>query len=354
MVTELDKDRHTEEVAEAAHKWRAVLSRPGVTDLERHQFEIWLEEDPRHPEAYARASSVWAALGHLKEADIDEKYWRLSWRERFSAMCDHAQSVTGVFDPRLVGAAIVLLVLTFGVSPYLLEENTTQVETFAYATDIGATMTARLSDGTTATLGAASELQIAFTEGRRTVRLIAGDALFEVAKDPDRPFSVIAGDLTAMALGTAFDVRNNGGVVRVAVAEGVVAVSYPFEVDGHSMGIRTKNTLEAGQQIAATSQEGLRSVGPVDISAVGAWRDKRLFYEAAPLSELVADARRYSPKSIEFTEGSGALAAMKVTATFDGGDIDHMLATLPQILPVYVEFVGSGKVVISDPTQEQR
>ncbi|MEM1437271.1 MAG: hypothetical protein AAGG11_24710, partial [Pseudomonadota bacterium] len=58
------------------------------------------------------------------------------------------------------------------------------------------------------------------------------------------------------------------------------------------------------------------------------------------------DARRYSGRTIIFQDDAGALAAAKVTAFFDGNDIQGMLDTLPNILPVAVRETASGTMVI--------
>src|SRR3546814_18572093 len=59
---------------------------------------------------------------------------------------------------------------------------------------------------------------------RRDITLLAGRALFDVAKDPQRPFVVKAGDRTITALGTLFDVDVSPTELRVTLADGVVAV----------------------------------------------------------------------------------------------------------------------------------
>ena len=164
----------------------------------------------------------------------------------------------------------------------------------SYSSQIGETKRVTLEDGTQAILGAATQIQAAFGPGTRVVRLSGGAAFFEVVADPDRPFSVEAGDLTATAIGTQFDVRSNAGVFRVAVAEGTVRVSYPFTIGGKATSLRSRRNLTAGQEVAATQQQGLRTVEAIDAGKVGAWRQGRLVYLGATVAELVADANRYS------------------------------------------------------------
>ena len=217
---------------------------------------------------------------------------------------------------------------------------------FQYASQAGATRSLTLADGSAVTLGARTEITVTLSDRAREVRLSAGAALFSVAKDTGRPFSVHAGDLTVTAIGTQFDVRNNGGVARVGVTEGVVEVSYPRLQNGEALVFRDRRRLQAGEQVAATRADGLRSIESVAIDYVGAWRTNRLRYSGATLAELVADARRHSGRTIVVEDKTRTLATQKVTAFFDGGDIDGMLSALPDILPVVVDRTDPAVTVI--------
>ncbi|MEM8936974.1 MAG: hypothetical protein AAGC77_11260, partial [Pseudomonadota bacterium] len=152
--------------------------------------------------------------------------------------------------------------------------------------------------------------------------------------------------------GTVFGVRNNGGVVRVAVAEGRVQAAFPMMVRGKPSGMVTRQALIAGQEVAATSDDGLRDVRPINVEQVGAWRAAALIYERATLSELVADANRYSEREIRLQEGADELGDLEITASFSGEDIDGLLSMLPQTFPVDVHRDGRGAIVIRQRSQE--
>src|SRR5690606_20513701 len=98
-----------------------------------------------------------------------------------------------------------------------------------YASNVGEVRRIALDDGSYMLLNTDSLAVIQFSEARRDVRLEKGEALFEVAKDPQRPFVVNAGDLTVKAVGTAFVVRREDSSVEVTVTEGVVEVARPGE-----------------------------------------------------------------------------------------------------------------------------
>src|SRR5690606_28626324 len=92
-------------------------------------------------------------------------------------------------------------------------------------TGVGEQRTVTLEDGSRVSLNTATRLSLHFDRGVRRVRLQSGEALFEVARDPGRPFVVESGDRQVRALGTAFIVRRDAGRIAVTLMEGSVEVA---------------------------------------------------------------------------------------------------------------------------------
>ena len=340
-----EADASADAVLQVAHEWRVKLDAAETTEADRQAFQAWLDADIRHEEAYDRAVTVAQALGTLGRDQYDERVLQASWRERLQSQLAKVAERFAPARVRLAAAAVVLVALGLVAVPYVAHWSGQEKATAHYVSDIAETRQVTLADGTVATLGAASEIHVEMGPAGRKVRLTSGAAHFDVAKDAARPFTVAAGDLSATALGTVFDVRRNGGVARVAVSEGAVRVSFPFVVNGEATSLRAQEDLAAGQQIAAT-REGLHEIAAIKTDAVGAWRYDRLDYTNAPLSELVADANRHIAGTIRIDDPRQVLASHTVTASFDGANIDRMLATLPDILPVRIDRTDPGTVVI--------
>ncbi|MEM1191673.1 MAG: FecR domain-containing protein [Pseudomonadota bacterium] len=337
------------DIRRAAHEWRTALALPQVSREEQERFRAWIEADQRHEAAFDRAETLFQAMGTLDAETLGPKVMRLSWRERLPDWL--FSSTTGTLSPvRMAGvaasvifAAILAIVMT-GTSDDASRPAGT--ETLEFSTDVGELETVTLADGSSVTLGAKSTITVAFDDRSREIVLVSGAALFDVSSDPTRPFTVAAGSLRATAVGTRFDVRNNGGVARVAVAEGEVAISHPIVIAGNASGVEAQVSLTEGQQIAATGAEGLRGVEEISTAAVAAWQVKRLVYAGATLGELVADARRHARLEITVEDDTGTLGDARVTAFFDGSDIRGMMSTLPDILPVSVQETPSGTITI--------
>ncbi|MEM1144043.1 MAG: FecR domain-containing protein [Pseudomonadota bacterium] len=342
-----------------AHEWRLLLESAEADEQDHRDFETWLAADERNPQAFARASSVWDALGFVGEEQWDS-------RLRFEAVQPHQGAAIGgenriwsqVSDWLLrPGWAFALAAIVLGVgliwipqaervpASVAVDLETLVVET--YSSNVSKTRQIRLSDGSEITLGAASEIKVQMGVGKRRVHLLNGAALFDVVSDPERPFVVNAGELTAQALGTVFDVRLNGGVARVSVAEGAVVVRYASS-DLAGSNTPAEETLEAGQQVVADTYTGLSEVYPTERTSVGAWKASRLIYLGATLEELIADANRYGAQSILLGDLDPQTLRMKITGSFDIGDVDALLASLPDIFPVEVQLDSDVRDGASD------
>ncbi|MEM6833034.1 MAG: FecR domain-containing protein [Pseudomonadota bacterium] len=353
-MTEVDMTvpaKHPRAIKEAAVEWRLRLSSGMVSSAERADFDAWLQSDPRHAEAYDRAAGVYAALGTLKRGDIEPRYFEPSSGYRLRAFwaglktwC--ANRPRGLASAVLAGfAAAAFLVLL--QPPQTLQVNGPPVVT-AFSTGVGETKTVTLTDQSVLTLGAGTAIEVGMSNDLRQATLLKGAAMFDVTPDADRPFLVKAEALTARVVGTVFDVRSNGGVVRLSVNEGIVEAVHPLMIDGKSMGFDTLTRLMPGQRIIATQTTGLSDVSGFRQESFAAWRKDRLRYKGATLAELVADANRYSAQPILLNEALSGLAQARVALSFDGKDIDSMLATLPEMFPVAITEDDKARIVISE------
>lgn len=332
------------EVRESAHRWRMIMEDQTASAAQKREFEAWIREDPIHEQVYSRASAFWSELGQLDESAYDPRVLKLaherlepSWGLAFWASVKGYRLSHGSFAVVALAVSVLIGTVFYGVDsePSLAEAPSTQ----RFETAVAELQRIVLDDGSKVTLGAGSAVESVFSASAREVRLLSGVALFEVVHDADRSFVVRAGDLHAEALGTTFDVRKNGGVLRVLVAEGQVRVKHPILIGGRSIdGYGDVEMLTAGTQVLATRSEGLGEPVNVRLNAVGAWRDSRLIYASATLAELVADVRRHSHRAIAvdpilLDEIDGTL-----TASYDAADTDKLLISLPNVFPVEVEF----------------
>jgi transmembrane sensor len=169
-----------------------------------------------------------------------------------------------------------------------------------------------LPDGSVVTMGPDSALALAFSEERRIIRLLAGMSYFNVKSDPNRPFSVLAGGLNATALGTAFDVSSDAGVLSVSVDHGLV------DVRSSDTGFETGIELGQGQWVAFDPVSGGIARGEREKDQIASWRSNIVVAEKETISALVARISRWVPGRVVIADPS--IGNQRVSGIFDLND----------------------------------
>jgi len=157
-----------------------------------------------------------------------------------------------------------------------------------FATGKGEIARFTLPDGSVATLGPGSAIALEFGTAQRRTRLIEGTGFFDVVPDISRPFTVAARQTEVTALGTAFDVSEDGGQVSVAVDHGSVAVRHA----GAETRLTDLEWLRIDERTAGT-ERGTRATGEV-----AAWRDRLIIADGEPLAALIGRIGRWLPQTI--------------------------------------------------------
>lgn len=238
---------------------------------------------------------------------------------------------------RIVGSALAASVA--GVAATAAWRYAKDVE--LYRTHIGERRTVTLADGSRVRLNTASTIEVAMTRAQRHVRLVQGEALFEVAHDKQRPFLVDAASARLRAVGTAFNVRIRENVVELTVTEGVVAVSQSGEAAPRA----------AAPHIAAGGGAVIRS-GAVAPTVLGgevlrqrtAWQDGVIELEGETLPQAVEEFNRYRAQPI--IVGDARLANIRVGGRFEVDEADKFLLALQNSFPVQIIPSADGSILL--------
>jgi transmembrane sensor len=191
-----------------------------------------------------------------------------------------------------------------------------------------------LPDGSHVILGAGSHMSVVFFRNRRVVSLLAGDAVFEVVQDPQRPFVVEGGLARATVLGTRFAVNRGADRSRVSVERGRVRVE---NARGTELVV-----LEAGG-VAEVAQDGLVRRIAAPASDGFAWQRGTLVFDNASLQEIATCLSRYRRVPVR-AEGR---SAQRITAVVQSVDIEHFLQSLPTFAAVRIEHRDGATLLIS-------
>ncbi|WP_260600233.1 FecR family protein [Sphingomonas endolithica] len=293
----LDTNRESaQSIEQAALVWAARVDRGSLNDQEEAELNAWVAQDTRRAGAFARAMAAnayldrTAALGaHYQPARVP--LLASMGRRRMLAAAGGALAasiVAGVFGLRLLPHPARL------------------------ATIKGDIRRVPLAEGSAVTLNTDSAIEPLLSAELRRVNLVRGEALFDVAKDPARPFVVYAGDTRVRAVGTSFNVRlHEQGGVAVSVREGIVEVTR-----GAQPSLRLRRgeyaLSEAGRPLAA------RQIPDQELERSMAWRDGRLDLTGMTLGEAAAEFARYSDQRIMIADP--AVASRRVAGVYSTSD----------------------------------
>jgi transmembrane sensor len=278
----------------AASEWVAKIDR-GLEEGENTALEQWLGADKRCRGALARAQAVWRNLD----------------RAQVFRIADEARRAPPVVKSRRVAAgaycAAALAVIAVGI---WLVHTRNQL-----STTVGEIRQVPLNDGSRVTLNTGSRIDVEYEPQTRIVRLESGEALFEVAKDPQRPFVVQAGNIRVRAVGTAFLVRRRSDEdVDVTVTKGTVDVWYETQ--------RPESTvrLKAG---TATSLSGKTIAPPQALTALQIeraidWKSGIVDLGGRTLGEAAAEINRYNRRPVVITDAR--LAAQTLVGNVSTSD----------------------------------
>jgi transmembrane sensor len=201
-----------------------------------------------------------------------------------------------------------------------------------YVTGVGEQRNVRLADGSMLSLNTASVVEVAYSPARRDIRLLQGQALFNVAHNTARPFVVAAGDRKVTAVGTAFDVRLDGGAVKVVLVEGRVRVE-PLRPAGMARiaPVLARQTLDAGEELVAAPGEGVE-VATADTDQATSWRRGQVIFRDDTVAAAVAEMNRYSDTQLVIDDPR--IAALKISGVFGVTREENFLAALTSYYPV--------------------
>lgn len=285
-----------DEIDEAAAGWAARADR-GLTESEQAELDGWLRGDIRRSGAYARMT--WVLISTEKTNALAAGYDLARADMALSARASSRHWLIG-------GAAVAASIAAVGV--YLGTGRPT-----AYGTRKGERKVISLADGSVVTLNTATRLEVRYSPRRREIHLIEGEALFDVAKDADRPFVVSARDADVRAVGTSFTVASLGGrPVQVLVREGVVDVSRPKVANAAA------TRLTAGNRAVVAGAVAVARMDDVALQTDLAWKDGRIIFQGETLAAAAAKFGRYS--DIRIVIPDPALAAEAVSGAFDAND----------------------------------
>lgn len=290
-----------------AARWVARQDADDWTDADEAALQRWLRADPRHAGALLRAEASWVALDQCRDQPDAEE----------------APDAPRVGRRNLLAGGAAALAASLAGGFFWLRDAR------VYATDMGEIRRVQLGDGSIAAINTETRMDVDFAASDRHVRIDRGEAWFQVAKNPKRPFVVEAGDVRAVAVGTAFSVKRQANGAEILVTEGIV----------EAWGVRNaprKIHLVAGQRafIADDAAVTLETPGP-SVDRALAWRDGKIILAGETLADAIAEFNRYNRRKLVLTDPT--VASEQFDGSFRIDDLEGFATAVKASLNVPVD-----------------
>jgi transmembrane sensor len=379
------RTQHNQQIFDEAAEWLVDVREGDLDAGGRRDFAAWLRRSPEHIKAYLEVAAFWADAPQLTskgEIDVealiadaraddnvvsldDEVAHERSRRRAREDLADASPTADSVARPtiwrprRLALAAAAIAVLCLGLtSAFWLLGKRGQI----YETAIGEQRSVTLADGSTIDMNARSRIRIRFTRLARDVDLLDGQALFTVARDPVRPFTVSSDSTRVRAIGTQFVVYRRKSGTTVTVLEGKVSVLPAAQMGtptvleearpkAASLSRSSSTTRSPRQPVFLTAGEQVMlsaltptAPRPADLATATAWTQRQIVFQGAPLTEVVEEFNRYNLRQMIIRDPD--LASVRVSGIFSSTQPASLLRFLREQVGLVVE-EGKDTVDIS-------
>lgn len=330
-------------IDEEAAIWLVRLDNGNLSKQYKQELKTWLSVDKRHQVALQAMADTWD--------DMDEVLNQIS-NEDSSDRISLMPILTPMFKPLAVAASVSIFAILMWVSA------PEDIQQYSYTTTIGQQLNTRLSDGSVIHLNTNSSIEAELTEDKRIIKLVKGEALFEVAHDPQRPFIVYAGNRLVQAVGTKFVVHLESEFIEVTVTDGKVKMSQ-VDTDSSLDDIRARDSLAVNksdifiakgeQAIAEDKQEPkLIHIQDDNLNRELSWLNGKLVFENEKLLDIIEEINRYSDIKIILKDPE--LYNLKISGRFDLGDNKALIEAIELAFNVSSYPIDSHSVLL---TQKQ-
>lgn len=296
-----------------AARWVARMDAPGWRAEDEAALNEWLDGAPSRRGLLLQMQAAWLALDPPSVADRRHEERSPPRTRRW---------LLGTFGT--AAAAAVAGTLWANAPAY-------------YDTRVGEIRRVALADGSVVAINTASALEVRLGKQSRRIELDRGEAWFQVAKNPARPFVVTAGNANVMAVGTAFSVRRREQGAEILVTEGVVKA---WGAGG------TPVSLRAGERaFIATDASVRKHVNTVStIDQALAWRSGRIDLIGETLEYAIGEFNRYNTRKLVLVDP--ALGREQLDGVFRIEDVEGFARAVARALGVRIDVSHADEIRI--------
>jgi len=332
-----------------------------ATPDELRMLMAWAGDTPGKLDQFEELMKVWSLSGEVK---LDKKRLFSSANEQTEAV----RPKNNIKPWAIVVSAMAAAILMVFVGTFEFQNDNPRLFEEYYKTNTGELRDLALSDGSKVRMNGESSVLLGFEETSRYIKLEKGEAFFEVAHDPGRPFIVEVGGVLVRAVGTAFNIDHNSEGVMVTVMEGTVQVSLVSEGSQNKISLSDTVWKESGvmasrgEQVAVhMSNSEITNINNIQGNNVTAnfvrtniitpnqavsWGGGILHLNGEILAVAVERINRQSHKKIAFADVN--IANYPIYGSFRINDINSFINAIEVLYPIRHQETANGFILRRD------
>jgi ferric-dicitrate binding protein FerR (iron transport regulator) len=298
--------------------------------LQRQLIEEWIK-DPVNTEVFYQCLEKWELnkLQYLPDlSEAHQKYLQRLESEEISQNVPLSAPIslqpgragTVVRNHYWMVAACILFILSSGV--FLARDFILYT---TYTAEYGQIRSVQLNDGSEVELNANSRLKVRNTWGLAPQREVwlKGEGFFSIARQPDhQKFTVHTDQLTVEVLGTKFNVAHRRNRTTVVLSEGKVKLTA-------NAGTKKSLLMQPGDYIELSEKDTIFNRKTVSPEKYIVWKENELFFENAPLPEVLQKVEDYYGVKILLQDTT--VAGKRFTSSLPNNNLDVVLKSIASV-----------------------
>lgn len=330
----------------------------GEATREELQFLLkWLKADAGHVVFFNQTCLAWenSADFSLKGYETELALSRLNKRI-LQYQNKPAKSIPVIRFGRVAAVMLMLVASSFFLYFFLVnnKKDNEMVQMFEAIAPPSQKSQIILSDGTKVWLNSGTVLKYSPDYGKQTRDVfLQGEAYFEVAKNPHKPFQVHASKLVIKALGTSFNVKcyDNEKTIETTLVEGSVKIfknasaisrKYtPIILKPNEKAVFVKENehmevaiLEKEKFVASSRTMSIPDLPSIE--AVISWKNEELIFENETFEEMAMKLERWY--NVKFILSDQTMKTERYSGAFTNDEsLDKVLEIISKATPIRYE-----------------
>lgn len=322
----------------------------GLSAPEQDDFNDWLSISKDHREAYAKHRWGWEEIDRLAGLQSSENLpinpdLLVNWKPKLAWLENKLNQLKFM-------AALGVMILAIGLGYFFLGSKSTIDESLTVEDSISVEriQTIELEDGSFVELNHGAEIRVEYSENERLVRLLNGEANFDIEEDVNRPFVVSVSDMRFRALGTIFNLRYDATVIDLIVTEGRVEVAQAGPEEKSIYESEKAAVVESSQMAivpigTGTAEIEILSLKDEHINEKLKWIPEVIDFNQQNLVTIISEFNRRN--RVQMTTSDEALSELKLTSVFWSDNVEGFVRLLESNFNVNARWSGEYEIELT-------